>query len=190
MKYIILLIFIIFIITLFTFKVKEEFNILDYQFSQENTPLFVPPEATLKPTSFQKYFSINRNDRGPWELSKNLNQPAITEQTREIEIDLPNPVSANGIPSPKIKKTVIVRRQSEYIQPSIKNIVEIPKEIPKPKLIDYQFSEFNFPSYPLDSMKVTPHRPWTDTKQVDKYIIPQTLTPYATNLYKVYYNNK
>ncbi len=131
---------------IFSFKFREEFNMLDYQFSNENKPLQIPSISQM----------INYDDT--WSYIKKIFKPVLETSQRKI---------------------------ARYIDPPTLNIVEIPKEAPKPKLIDYQFSEFNFPSFPLNSMKITPHRPWTDTKQVDKYIIPQTLTPYATNLYEV-----
>lgn len=90
----------------------------------------------------------------------------------------------------KIFKPVIeteTRRVSKYIDPPIvtRVILETPKPIPK--LIDYQFSSFNFPSEPINSMKVSNYAPWDNTKQIDKYIIPQTITPFGKNLYDQIY---
>lgn len=79
------------------------------------------------------------------------------------------------------------RRASKYIETPIVTRVEIESPKPVPKLIDYQFSPFNFPSEPINSMNVSNYAPWDNTKQIDKYIIPQTITPFGKNLYdKIY----
>jgi hypothetical protein len=181
---IILIIFVFAIVAtiiILNFNFIEQFNILDYQFSQENTPLY-KPSNTEGLTPFEKYFSVNITDRGPWEQSKNLEQKGVQEATTEIQVQVPGEDRT-------VTQNIVIRRPSEYIEKPKTNVVFIDSYQKKkfPTIIDYQFSEFNFPSFPINSMKVTPHRPWTDTKQVDKYIIPQTITPFATNLYEVYY---
>lgn len=79
------------------------------------------------------------------------------------------------------------RKISKYIEPSIITKVELETPKPIPKLIDYQFSQFNFPSEPINSMKINTYAPWDNTKQIDKYIIPQTITPFGKNLYDQIY---
>lgn len=81
---------------------------------------------------------------------------------------------------------VTSRLRSEFLPAPTVNLIQVPTEAPKPKLIDYQFSEFNFPSNPIDKMKVNSYAPWSSVKQIDRYIIPQSVTPYAINLYSDY----
>lgn len=148
MKYNALYILLALLILFFLGKKSVEcFNILDYQFSDNNKPLQI--------NSFNTY--LNTDD--PWVSIKKIFKPVTETSTRRI---------------------------SKYIEPPIVNRVVLETPKPIPKLIDYQFSQLNFPSEPINSMKVNLYAPWSNVKQVDKYIIPQTITPFGKNLYNKY----
>lgn len=150
--YKLIVVFFILVVFLLLRKSYEGFNILDYQFGEKNTPLYVNTEI---PTS-KPLIDIFGQTNDPWVI-KNVNI-----------IDVTRTNLSEFIPAPTVSRVVV------------------PTEAPKPKLIDYQFSEFNFPSNPINKMKVNSYAPWSSVKQIDRYIIPQTVTPYAINLYSDY----
>lgn len=140
--YYITIFIIIFSLCLFFMKTFENFNVLDYQFSNENKPL--------------KNLGNILNYDDPWVSSKNIYVPV---------------------------KETLDRKISKYLDEPIITKVEVINPKPSPKLIDYQFSEFNLPSEPLNYMKISDYAPWSTSKKINNYIIPDTITPYGKNLY-------
>lgn len=106
--------------------------------------------------------------------SRYLNEDDTWVSTRKIY----RPVVENG------------RQISKYIEAPTLTRVEVIPEKQEPKLIDYQFSVYNFPSEPINSMKVNEYAPWSTVKMINKYVIPQSITPYGKNLYDEIYSKK
>lgn len=117
----------------------------------------------------------------------------FSDKNKPLEINSVNQYLNTDDPWVSVKKIfkpvteTDARNISKYIDPPIVNRVEIETPKPIPKLIDYQFSQFNFPSEPINSMKISNYAPWDNTKKIDKYIIPQTITPFGKNLYDQIY---
>jgi len=152
MKTYIVIVIVIILLLFFLFKRSfEAFNILDFQFSDENKPLNID--------SYSKY--LNQDDS--WVSTKKIFKPVVANETRQI---------------------------SKYIDAPILTRVNVIQKKQVPKLIDYQFSVYNFPSEPINSMNVNNYDPWSNVKRIDKYIIPQSITPYGKNLYDEIYSKK
>ena len=186
--YKLIIVFFILAVFLLLKKSYEGFNILDYQFGEKNKPLYVNTEV---PTS-KPLLPIFEQENDPWVVKSlrdknNLKEPVIYLRSNPyddiIKQGIINPLS---IEDQERTRIVTARNLSVFIPAPTVSRVVVQTESPKPKLIDYQFSEFNFPSNPINKMKLNSYAPWSSVKQIDRYIIPQSVTPYAINLYSDY----